>query len=105
MNCLFILLLLCCCGGNNRGGCCVEHNHSCGCKGDAGCAPVRQDRRYDDVYEEKCDRMKSDCDCHEHVHAKVNQWDYPHLSQGNAYGCNDNCGCEDERRECDCSRK
>lgn len=51
--------------------------------------------------------MRSDCDCreHDHVHVKVNQWDYPRFNQGNVNGCNDNCGCEEDRRSCDCNRK
>jgi len=114
MNCLFILLLLCCCGGNKGAGCCVEDNRSRGCKEDTGCASVRQSRRCeDDVFEEKCDRVSNDCDCndhhHEHCHeqmyARVNQWDYPRFNQGNVTGCNDNCGCEEESRGCDCIRK
>lgn len=96
MNCLLILLLLCCCGGNKGVGCCEEHNHSCGCKEDAGCATGRQSRRCeDDVFEDNCDRVRSDrvrneCDCREQETVRGNQWDYPRFSQGNLKGCNDN---------------
>lgn len=102
MNCLFILLLLCCCGGNKGVGGCEEHDHSY-CKEKVECAPVRRPVRCEvDVIEEKCDRVRYDFDCREQENVRGKQWDYPRF---NVNGCNENCGCEEERRGCDCIRK